>query len=1199
MQNPNPIKYSDLITPDNSINELIAQLNTAIAKYEELRSKIAASASDLAKSMTGMSGATEEQRENISALAVESEKLAKAYEQTDNAERQLYRRRQQVIQAVKEEERIDKLIVQLQNSKEGSYNRLSAQYRLNKIRLNEMSAAERMGTEEGKKLETETRLIYEQMSNLQKATGKYTLEVGHYENALRRLPGPLGAVANSFTQMRTNIRGLANSDLPLGTKAIQGFGTVLSGVVGMFVMLARYVTGSIKTLREFEQANANLSTILGTSREGMIALTESAKSLGRTTEYTASQVTELQTALAKLGFKEGQIIGMQKSILQFATAVGANLGEAAEVAGSTLRAFNLTSADTEDVLGTLAVATNNSALSFEKIRSSIGTVFPIANAFGLSVKDATALLGSLANAGFDASSAATATRNILLNLADANGKLAQRLGGSARTFDEIFNALVKLKNEGINLAEALDITDKRSVAAFTAFLSGAESAKELRASLEDVSGELDRIQSQRLETLEGSVKLMKSAWEGLTLAFEESNGVFKSTVDWLTKLIQKTQELFFPVQTRVGNYRDMFTEQFNNLIKQAPDAAAARGAISAQVEALRKARDEAYKELEAASPFTAGRKAKAAEEADYRYTAALEAQKQAAKLITEQEKERQKAAEQAIKDEKEKQDQLTKEQQKAAKKAAQQRLKDRQSVIDSINFEISTLTEGTQEMLDKRLEKIEAERELELERNRQRVHTERKDEAVINAKYDAERIKVRKDFDKKVAELSVQRLQAEQQAIQLQLAVTEKGTQEELALRLASIKKAEEIEIEQNKARAEAVRQSEEAIRAKYRRLYLNAEADFQVKLAQRDLKATQELAANEFALLDKNERQKTEFRLEQEKARLEAILEINEKASEKMTEAEVKAVKAAIAAIDNEKKRLGFDNIYELLGVSLTSKQQEALNTAVDSIKDSVGSLVDSWARAADAARSAADTQVEAAQKALDAEIEARRQGYASREEEARKELELAKKTQAEAVEQQRKTQRAQQLIDTLTQASSLTTATANIWKALSGIEGIGPALAIAAIAAMWTSFGAAKIKAAQLTRSEQYGEGTVELLQGGSHASGHDIDLGTKPDGTKRRAEGGEYFAIINKRNSRRYRSVIPEVINSLNNGTFSERFARAGSEMAGAVLAFERTGTDVSRLERDVRAIREQSMESRYVDSQGNTVIRYKNLTRKIKS
>ena len=1199
MTNPNPIHYSDLISPDTSITTLISQLDNLLAKYEEVKTKISASANTLAQSLGSLSGATEEQRSAIAGLAVESDKLVKEYEKTEVEERKVYRRRQEVIQAVKEEQRIDKLLVELQNAKEGSYNRLSAQYRLNKIRLNEMSAAERMGTESGRKLEQETRLIYEEMSRLQKATGKYTLEVGHYENALRRLPGPMGMLIGQFTQFRTSIQGIANSDLPMGQKAFMGFATGITAAVTAATILFKTLSGGIKVNKDFEQNVVNLSTILGVSRKDMENLTQSALTLGRTTEYTASQVVELQTALAKLGFKESQIMGMQKSILQFATAVGANLGEAAEVAGATLRAFNLTSADTEETLATLAVATNNSALNFEKIKTSLGTVFPVANAFGVSVKDTVALLGALANAGFDASTAATATRNILLKMADANGELAKKMGGSVKTFDDIIKGLRKMHDEGVDLTTALDLVKQRSVAAFTAFMNGTDATDKLRQSLEDVGGELERIQKERIETLEGSTKLMKSAWEGLTLAFKESNGVMKDTVDWLTKMIGKVQELLFPKETAKQEFSQYYSDLFDEILKKQPQRA--EEIINNSLRNIESRRVAAWKKYYETSPldFIGQQRAlKAAEELDIQEKAAKQSAKQALDLMKQQEQERREAAARIAAEEEEKQKELTekekKEREKRAKAAAQQRLKDRQSVIDSINFEIAATTAGTQEMLDKRLEKIDAERELELERNRQRVKSERKDEETINAKFDAEKIKAVQQFNKEVAQLNTQRLQAEQQAIQMQLTNIEKDTEQELLLRLKANEKAMEIELEQNRAKDEKLRQSESAIRAKYYKQAMRLDADFRVKLAQRDLAATQEMAATEFELLHKNERQKTIFKLDQERARLEAILRINEMASDKMTEAEINAIKSAIKGIENEKKRLGYDNIYELLGISLDSDQQNAIKTALDSVKGSIDSLIDSWKEAADAARETADAQVEAAQKMLDAEIEARQQGYASREEYARKELALAKQTQEAAIREQKKAQEAQEMIDSLTQASSLVTASANLWKSLSGIS---PILAIAAITAMWGSFAAAKIKAAEVTGTTKYAEGTVELLQGGSHASGHDIDLGRKSDGTRRKAEGGEYFAIINKRNSAKYGSLIPEVINSLNNGTFAERFARAGDEMAGAVLAMGH-GTDVSRLERDVRAIREQGVDGRTIEG-GWTIIRRGNYIRKIKS
>lgn len=1202
MDNPSPIYYRDLITPDNSITTLISQLDALIAKYNSAKSEIQGAATEAAKSMQNLSGATEEQRKNISALATESEKLAAHYEKYNKEEREVYRQKQSVIQATKEQQRIDKLLVEINNSAEGSYKRLSAQYRLNKIRLNEMTAEQRRSTEAGKKLETETRLIYEEMSRLQKATGKYTLEVGHYENALRALPGPIGQVVSGFSNMRGQLGAIAGSGLPLGTKALQGFTTVLTGTVGMLMLFVRHLTGSAKTLREFEQANADLSTILGVNRKDMQGLVDSALALGRSTEYTASQVTQLQTELAKLGFGQGSIMAMQKSVLQFATAVGANLGEAASVAGSTLRAFNLTSADTEEVLATLAVATNNSALSFSRIQDSIGTVFPVANAFGLTVKDTTALLGALANAGFDASSAATATRNIILNLSDASGKLAKRLGGSVRTFDEIFEALIKLRDSGIDLSEALELTDKRSVAAFSAFLSGAETTRELRASLEDVSGELERIEKERLNTVEGSTKLLKSAWEGLTLAFQESQGTIKDTIDWLTKLIGEVQRLLFPTQTITSEWADKYLADFQYIAKNVSKEAAKATLEGSGDQALReylKARED----FDNASIFNVGKRAKAEEDAERKYQGYLKARQTFLDQIANEEQEREKQRQSQQTETEKKKAEADKKALAAAKKAAEQakkqRIADRRAVVESINLEIAATEAGTDKMLQLRLDKVEAQRQLELEQNRQKTESERQDEAAINAKYDRERIEAEKAFNAEVSKIRVQRLQAEQQAIQLQIAITEEGSEEMLRLRLENIDKQRDIEIEQNRQKDEKVRQDEKAINAKYDAMRLKESADFNNKLAQRDMEAARDLAQAEFDLLDKNERQKTLFRLRQERKRLEDILKLNETATKKMTEDEIKAIKATIEGIDKEASRLGYKNIFEIMGLSVNSDQQDALRTAFDSIKGSLSEIADAWTAAADAAVAAADKQVEAAQKALDAEIEARNQGYANEVETAQKELALAQKNREAALKEQERAQRAQALMDSATQTSSLVTASANIWKAFSGIPVVGPALAAAALVTMWGSFAAAKIKASQVSRSEQYGEGTVELLEGGSHASGHDIDLGTKKDGTRRRAEGGEYFAVINKKNSRRFRDVIPDVINSFNDGTFAERYRKANASLAGAAVGMVVEGTDVSGLERDVAAIRRQGDESRFVDQRGNVVVRYKNLTRKIKS
>lgn len=381
-----------------------------------------------------------------------------------------------------------------------------------------------------------------------------------------QLNNQLKQVNTRFAELKGQTKGIAGITDKLGLSKMTAFVgklfvyyNVLKGIFNLF-------SGGINKIKDFEQANVNLSTILGVSVTQMLGLTKSALELGRTTEYTASQVTNLQTELAKLGFGQQAIMQMQKPILQFATAVGAELPEAAALAGATLRAFDKDASDTEDVLGTMAVATNKSGLSFAYLQESMSIVAPVAKTFGFGIKDVVSLLGSLANSGFDASSAATATRNILLNLADANGKLAKELGKPVHTLPELISGLQKLDEKGINLSKTLELTDKRSVAAFNTFLHGTGTMADLRDAVEDVDGELKRISEERLQTIEGQTKILESAWEGLMLTFYNSKGTMRGVIEQLTLMVEGLTRIIDPaaaVERRISSMADQMVEEYN------------------------------------------------------------------------------------------------------------------------------------------------------------------------------------------------------------------------------------------------------------------------------------------------------------------------------------------------------------------------------------------------------------------------------------------------------------------------------------------------------------------------------------------------------------------------------------------------------------------------------------------------------------
>ena len=313
-----------------------------------------------------------------------------------------------------------------------------------------------------------------------------------------------------------------------------GAQAVVSGVVALFTKLREGVGDIIK----FELANSRLAAILGTTSDKVKELTADAQRLGATTKYTASEATDLQIELAKLGFTRKEILDATEHVLKFAQATGAELADAASLAGASLRMFNADTRETERYVSAMAVATTKSALSFSYLATALPIVGPVAKAFNFSIEDTLALLGKLSDAGFDASMAATATRNIFLNLADSNGKLAKALGKPVKTLPELVEGLKSLKEKGVDLNTTLELTDKRSVAAFNAFLTAVDKILPLREQITGVERELGDMAHTMGDNVHGALANLSSAWEAFMLSFSESTGPAKEFLNWMADKIR-------------------------------------------------------------------------------------------------------------------------------------------------------------------------------------------------------------------------------------------------------------------------------------------------------------------------------------------------------------------------------------------------------------------------------------------------------------------------------------------------------------------------------------------------------------------------------------------------------------------------------------------------------------------------------------
>lgn len=1161
--NNNPIKYSDLVKPDDSITKLIAQLDQLSDAYMNTLQNIKSEAITVKAALEGVSGATENGRKTIRGASNDTDKLTRAARDLAFAESENAKRLAELKQAQKEANELNKLTTRLNQSAEGSYNRLSAQYSINKIYLNNMTVEEREATEEGRKLVAETKAIYEEMKRLQEATGKTSLNVGNYSDAAKGLT----------TQIENQTKQLALLRLEgkQGTAEYQQ----LSKETAILRDAVKDATAEITRMAsDTSNLDAVLSFAAGASG-GFAAFTGAMELFGSESEEVQEAQKKLQAAIAittgvqaiqnavqkqsaiMLGISRLQMAALSKAQVynRLVTMQGTKATLAATIAQ---KAFNLIAAANPYVLLALALVTVVGALVL-----------------------------------FASNTDKSAKNQQKLN--EAQKVWLDYLETEATEMNRVSNERVAQLNRELNIAKARNASLSETRKIEDEIL--AERTKAHNKSVGFYGQELDDLEANRAK-----LKQLNDMLVQLNNAKARGDKKVYIDVDLDGKIDKvKVDEAIEAVQGQIDN-TGRAVDIAVNLKTEGADLDAEKKILAAQ--RLQENRDAAKAETDIL------RKAEDARIALIKNTFDQQrAQRQAAnaRAIADIQLQLRTETNLTVKARKALNDQIVllreqlavdmidiANQQRAAELSAQRTTQDAQ---------IALMAEGA----EKQREQLRVEYERQIQDINTRLETERGLTETQVAELLNQQLLLQQQYAKSLGELNdqitIDQMQADADRTQLQLDAAREGSQEEINLRIQLLQQQRAIELVQNRQLAEDVRQSEADINAKYDAEVLRQTTELNQQRALMLFDQTQALEASEFDLIRNSEERKTRFRLAQEKARLQKILELNKAAGVKMTDAEVKTIENTIAKIDQEIEKSKGDergnDIYGLFGLNLDDDQKEAISTSVSFAIEQLNSFLDAKVQAADAAVSAADKEVDASQRRLDAELEARANGYANNVAMAQKELDQAKKNQEKALKEQQKAQKAQQAIQTIQQIGNLVTASALIWSQL------GFPFAIPAIAIMWGSFAAAKIKAAQLSKSanaggsESYGDGTVEMLAGGSHQSGDDVDLGTKPDGTRRRAEGGEFFAVINKRNSRRFRRLIPDVINSLNRGTFPQKYLNAYNTDGVNVTVQQNNAPDLRDLKDDVREIKEQNRRRRYVDGNGNVIEVYKNLTRKIKN
>jgi hypothetical protein len=338
----------------------------------------------------------------------------------------------------------------------------------------------------------------------------------------------MGGVKTISIIVAANIKGLEAS-LGKANKSITGFASQAARVGSMLTFgvtapLTALGKQAFDTFSNFENAMMKVNAVTGATTEEFKMLTKEAKRLGSTTQFTASQVADLQLILGRKGFKPDAIQGMTESILDLALATGEDLSLASEVVSASINAFNLEAEDAARISNTLASAASDSSIQLNTFATAFGHAGASAHAVGVNIEELSAMMGVLMDNGIKASKAGTGLRKIFMKLNETGTK---------------FSSVLEEAAEGeMDLNRAQELVGTTAANQLLVLTDNLEKVNELSNAYETNTTKLKEMADLMGQTTFAKVKKLESAFEGFRLELGEV------LAEMLMPMIETVTDLF-------------------------------------------------------------------------------------------------------------------------------------------------------------------------------------------------------------------------------------------------------------------------------------------------------------------------------------------------------------------------------------------------------------------------------------------------------------------------------------------------------------------------------------------------------------------------------------------------------------------------------------------------------------------------------
>lgn len=402
----------------------------------------------------------------------------------------------------------------------------------------------------------DSRINFKAIDNVSGVVEKISNKFPKLTKAATRSQKAFERVDKSSAKLKGNLSRIGG-----GMKSVGGAMTA-----GLTLPIVAFGAKALQVSNEFSTSMNKVQALTGASEKQLKSMRDEAKKLGSTTSFSASQAADAMAFFGQAGWKTNEILKATGPTLALAAASGTDLAQTADIMSNVMGGFNMKATEAARAADVMALATARGNINMSMIGESMKDAAPVAQKYGASIEEVSALTAKLGDAGIQGSKAGTTLKNMFLNISAGGSKVKKIMGSlGVKTIDPTTGKLRKMtdilvdmnkafKAKGLSDSKKLAVLDqvfgKRAIAGAGVLLNAVQqldpatgkvvnTVAVLEKGLKNADGTAKRMEKTMLKGMPGAIATLKSAFEGMMIAIMDSG-----LGDFLEKIIRHIATFF-------------------------------------------------------------------------------------------------------------------------------------------------------------------------------------------------------------------------------------------------------------------------------------------------------------------------------------------------------------------------------------------------------------------------------------------------------------------------------------------------------------------------------------------------------------------------------------------------------------------------------------------------------------------------------